>query len=70
MAAKRNSLNRSHFKPHTWKRYIDDVFSLININKEEINSFIELANSYHPTIQFTAEIADKEITFFPGYMLI
>ena len=45
-------INRSHFKPLTWKRYIDDVFSLWNINKEEINS-----------IKFTAEISDKEITF-------
>ena len=54
-------INRSHFKPLTWKRYIDDVFSLWNINKEEINSFIELANSYHPTIKFT--VSDKEITF-------
>ena len=57
----REIINRSHFKPHTWKRCIDDVFSLCNINKEEINSFIELANSYHPTIKFT--VSDKEITF-------
>ena len=56
-------INRSHFKPLTWKRYIDDVFSLWNINKEETNSFIGLANSYHPTIKFTAEISDKEKTF-------
>ena len=56
-------INRSHFKPLTWKRYIDDVFSLWNINKEEINSFIELGNSYHPTIKFTSEISDKEIIF-------
>ena len=56
-------INRSHLKPLTWKRYIDDVFSLWNINKEEINSFIELANSYHPTIKFTAEISDQEISF-------
>ena len=33
------------------------------MNKKEINSFIELANNYHPTIKFTAEISDKEITF-------
>ena len=26
-------INRSHFKPLTWKIYIDDVFSLWNINK-------------------------------------
>ena len=45
-------INRSHFKPLSWKRYIDDVFSLRNINKEEINSFLELANSYL-TIKFT-----------------
>jgi len=56
-------INCSHLKLLTWKRYINDVFSLWNINKEEINTFIELANSYHPTIKFTAEISDTEITF-------
>ena len=56
-------INQSQFNPLTWKRYIDDVFSLWNINKEEINSFIELANSYHPTMKFKAEVSDKEITF-------
>ena len=58
-----DKINSSCLKPLTWKRYIDDVFSLWNINKEEINSFIELANNYHPTIKFTAEISDTEITF-------
>ena len=29
-------INRSHFKPLTQKRYMDDVFSLWNINKKEI----------------------------------
>ena len=33
------------------------------MNKKEINSFIELGNSYHPTIKFTSEISDKEIIF-------
>ena len=47
-------INRSHFEPLTWKRYSDDVFSLWNINKKEINSFLELANNYHLTIKFTA----------------
>ena len=46
-----------------WKRYIDDVFSLWDINKEEIGSFIELANNHHPTIKFTADISETEITF-------
>ena len=46
-----------------WKRYIDDVFSLWDTNREEINNFIEHANNYHPTIKFTADISDKEIIF-------
>ena len=50
-------------KPLVWKRYIDDIFSLWNIDKKDIGSFIELANNHHPTIKFTAEISDTEITF-------
>ena len=56
-------LNASTKKPLVWKRYIDDVFSLWNINIEEIDGFIEQANRHHPTIKFTAEISDKEIIF-------
>ena len=56
-------IERSSKKPLIWKRYIDDVFSLWNLNKEEITAFIELANNCHPTIKFTAEISDTEITF-------
>ena len=59
----RKIIYRSHLKPHSWKRCSDDVFSLWNVNKEKINSFIELANSYHLTRKFTAEISDKETTF-------
>ena len=36
---------------------------LYGTNHKELNSFIELANNYHPTIKFTAEISDSEITF-------
>ena len=50
-------------KPLVWKRYIDDIFSLWNIDKKDIGSFIELANNHHSTIKFTAEISDTEITF-------
>ena len=46
-----------------WKRFIDDVFSLRNIDKQEIDLFLEQANSFQPTLKFTAEISDKEITF-------
>ena len=56
-------INRSPHKPIIWKKYIDDIFSLWNINKEAISYFTELANSFHPTVKFTSEISDSEITF-------
>ena len=46
-----------------WKRYIHDVFSLLNQNKQDVNLFIEQANQFHPSIKFTAEISESEITF-------
>ena len=56
-------LERSAQKPIPWKRYIDNIFSIWNINKDEVTQFIEQANSYHPTIKFTAEVSDTETTF-------
>ena len=50
------------FRPQV-KRYIDDKFSLWNVDKKEIEEFIVLANSHHPTVKFMAEISDKEINF-------
>ena len=56
-------LSLSKTKPLRWKSYIDDIFSLLNVDKEGIEEFITLANQHHPTIKFTAEISDKEINF-------
>jgi len=46
--------------PLKWKSYIDDIFSLWNVDKKETEEFIVLANSHHPTKKFTAEISDKK----------
>ena len=56
-------INKSKIKPLEWKRYSDDVFSLWDTKREEIDQFILEANSHHPTINFTAEISDKETNF-------
>ena len=39
------------------------MFCLWDTNKEEIEHFVEQANSYHPTIKFTAEVSQLETTF-------
>ena len=49
-------------KPKQWKRYIDDVFSLWDCNRKDAELFIKEANNFHPTIKFTAEISENEIT--------
>ena len=56
-------LRRSVLKPLVWKRFIDDIFSIWNINKDQVTQFIEQANSHHPTIKFTAEISDTDTRF-------
>ena len=56
-------INQSKTKPIKWKRYIDDIFSLWDSNRQEIDLFIKQANNFHPTIKFTAEISEMEITF-------
>ena len=56
-------LSRTVFKATVWKRYIDDIFSLWDISKRDIEAFIEQANLHHPTIKFTAQISDTETIF-------
>jgi len=56
-------ISQSPYKPLVWKRFIDDIFSLWNIDKGKIALFIELPNNYHPTIKFTAEVSETETTF-------
>jgi len=56
-------------RPLEWKRYINDIFSLWNFDKKEIEEFIVLANSHHPTVKFTAEISDEEINFLDTTVL-
>ena len=40
-------LSKAVSKPTVWKRYIDDVFSLWNVSKLEIETFIKEANLHH-----------------------
>ena len=56
-------LSQSVIKPLVCKRFIDDIFSLWNVSRDEISKFIEQANKHHPTIKFTAEIPETETTF-------
>jgi len=55
-------IQQNDTKPREWKRYIDDIFSLWDCKKNEVDRFIKQANAFHPTIRFMAEISEDEIT--------
>ena len=64
------SILQSDTKPREWKRYIDDVFSLWDNDKKDVDRFIEQVNKFHPTIKFTAEISENiDTTVFKGEKL-
>ena len=56
-----DTINQSPYKPLE-KIHWRHLFSMEHKQKA-INNFTELPNSFHPTIKFTAEISDTEITF-------
>ena len=56
-------LRQSSIKPIFWKRFIDDVISVWDTSRNEIEEFLLKANNVHPTIKFTAEISETETTF-------
>ena len=45
------------------KVYIDDVISVWDTSRNEIEEFLLKANNFHPTIKFMAEISETETTF-------
>ena len=53
----REILTQSNTKPIVKKRFIDKIISMWDISRDKIEEFLSKANSFHPTIKFTAEIS-------------
>ena len=51
-----------------WKRFIDDVISVWDTSRNEIEEFLLKANNFHPTIKFMSKplagssISHREVT--------
>jgi hypothetical protein len=52
-----------HKQPHTWLRYIDDIFLIWTHGQEELDHFLHHLNTCHGTIKFTAEHSNKFVNF-------
>ena len=46
-----------------WKRYIDDNFIIWTGTNEDLETFLTKINDIHPTIKFTHECSEQELTF-------
>ena len=46
-------LRQSSIKPIFWKKFIDDVISVWDTSRNEIEEFLLQVNNFHPTIKFT-----------------
>ena len=47
-----NLIQQHNTNPREWKGYIDDVFSLWDCKRNEVDRFIEQANTFHLTTKF------------------
>ena len=56
-------IQQSETNPKARRRYIDDIFSLWDRDKKDVDQFIEQAHKFQTTIKFTTEISENEITF-------
>ena len=57
------TLSKTVFTTTVWKCYTNDIFSLWDMSKPDIEAFIEQASLHHPTIEFTAKTFDTETAF-------
>eukprot|EP00061_Rhincodon_typus_P006301 g26810.t1 len=49
--------------PHLFLHYIDDCIGAASCSDEELNQFINFANTFHCTLKFTRIISDTSVLF-------
>ena len=58
-----DALSRSPHQPHTWWRYIDDIFMIWTHSVDDLHTFTTFLNNIHPTIKFTSNYSFTSIPF-------
>ena len=56
-------LQRSHLKPLTWNRFLDDVFMLWRDGESKLNEFFTFLNGDNPCIKLKQEVSDTHVDF-------
>lgn len=50
-------------KPHTWFRYIDDIFMIWTAGEKKLERFLNYINNSHDTIKFTWNYSREQVDF-------
>ena len=58
-----NALKNAPFNPHTWFRYIDDIFMIWTEGLDNLKIFIDYLNHIHPSIKFTSSHSSTNVSF-------
>ena len=58
-----DALSHAPHQPHTWRRYIDDIFMIWTHTEQDLLSFTSYLNSIHPTLKFTSNHYSKSLPF-------
>ena len=58
-----NALKNAPFNPHTWFRYIDDIFMIWTEGLGNLKIFIDYLNHIHPSIKFTSSHSSTNVSF-------
>ena len=58
-----NALSNAPFHPHTWWRYLDDIFMIWTEGLDHLKIFVDYLNNIHPTIKFTSNHSLTNIPF-------
>ena len=56
-------LNARVLKPTLWLRFLDDIFMIWDHSLNELHSFIDTINNFHPCIKFTHTISQGSVTY-------
>ena len=56
-------LNSQELQPFSWLRYIDDIFFIWTHGTQELDSFLNELNKFHPNLSFTYETSKERVNF-------
>ena len=58
-----DALSHAPHQPHTWWRFIDDIFMIWTHTEDELRTFITYLNNIHHTITFTSSYSTTSTSF-------